>query len=96
MKERVTIALKGACMGFADAIPGVSGGTMALILGIYSRFVGAISSLGPATIPMLFKGKLNPSFIQPDVLHIMAVGLVFVILMYGLLHRHKKSMFMFF
>jgi len=42
-------------MGFADAIPGVSGGTMALILGIYSQFVAAISSLGPSTIPLLFK-----------------------------------------
>ncbi len=55
MRERVVIALKGACMGFADAIPGVSGGTMALILGIYSRFVAAISSLGPSTLPLLLK-----------------------------------------
>ena len=45
MRQRVILALKGACMGFADAIPGVSGGTMALILGIYERFVDAVSAV---------------------------------------------------
>jgi uncharacterized membrane protein len=43
-------------MGFADAIPGVSGGTMALILGIYERFIAALGSIGPAMLPMLLKG----------------------------------------
>ena len=37
-------ALYGLLMGGADIIPGVSGGTMALIVGIYERLVGAISS----------------------------------------------------
>ncbi len=35
---------KGLCMGAADVVPGVSGGTMALILGIYGRFIDAIKS----------------------------------------------------
>ena len=35
-------------MGAADVIPGVSGGTVALILGIYPRLVGAVGSVGPA------------------------------------------------
>lgn len=34
----------GLLMGGADVIPGVSGGTMALIVGVYERLVGAISS----------------------------------------------------
>jgi len=37
-------ALRGFCMGSADIIPGVSGGTMALILGIYERLLQAIRS----------------------------------------------------
>ena len=37
--------VKGACMGAADLVPGVSGGTMALILGIYARLVGSIRNL---------------------------------------------------
>jgi putative membrane protein len=36
--------LYGLLMGGADVIPGVSGGTMALIVGVYERLVGAISS----------------------------------------------------
>lgn len=55
MRERIIVAMKGACMGLADAIPGVSGGTMALILGIYERFIGAISALGPTTLGMMVR-----------------------------------------
>jgi len=40
----VRYLLYGLLMGGADIIPGVSGGTMALIVGIYERLVGAISS----------------------------------------------------
>lgn len=39
----LAIAARGLVMGVADIIPGVSGGTMALILGIYDRLVTAIS-----------------------------------------------------
>ena len=35
--------VRGVCMGGADIVPGVSGGTVALILGIYERLVTAIS-----------------------------------------------------
>ncbi|MEM6395715.1 MAG: DUF368 domain-containing protein [Bacteroidota bacterium] len=43
-----TLILKGAAMGMAEAIPGVSGGTIAFITGIYERLLNAIQSiLGP-------------------------------------------------
>lgn len=38
------LAIKGFCMGMADLVPGVSGGTMAFILGIYERLLAAIRS----------------------------------------------------
>jgi len=44
----LVVYLKGAAMGAADAVPGVSGGTIALITGIYERLVGAIAALDPA------------------------------------------------
>jgi putative membrane protein len=44
-KETPLLALKGFLMGSADIVPGVSGGTMALIVGIYNRLIHAISSL---------------------------------------------------
>ncbi len=40
----VRYVLSGMLMGGADIIPGVSGGTMALVVGVYERLVGAISS----------------------------------------------------
>ena len=43
--EAPGLIARGACMGAAEVIPGVSGGTMALILGIYPRLIAAISRL---------------------------------------------------
>jgi uncharacterized membrane protein len=43
-------------MGIADVIPGVSGGTLALILGIYERFIGGLSAIGPRMLNNLRKG----------------------------------------
>ena len=40
----VSVYLKGVAMGAADAVPGVSGGTIALIAGIYDRLLGAITA----------------------------------------------------
>jgi len=42
-----TLALKGMAMGIAEIIPGVSGGTIAFITGIYERLMLAIKSIGP-------------------------------------------------
>ena len=39
MKSYLAIFFKGMVMGFAELIPGVSGGTIALILGIYMRII---------------------------------------------------------
>ncbi|AKH97998.1 DUF368 domain-containing protein [Halanaeroarchaeum sulfurireducens] len=47
-RELLTVYLKGFAMGAADAVPGVSGGTIALITGIYDRLVGAIAALDVA------------------------------------------------
>lgn len=52
-------ALKGACMGAADVIPGVSGGTIAFIMGIYDEFVGSIASINATALKLLFKGKFR-------------------------------------
>jgi putative membrane protein len=46
-RELVSVYLKGAAMGAADTIPGVSGGTIALIVGVYERFVRAVTALDP-------------------------------------------------
>lgn len=43
MKESILLVIKGFIMGIANIIPGVSGGTLAIILGIYEKFIGALS-----------------------------------------------------
>jgi len=45
----------GAIIGIANIIPGVSGGTMALILGFYERLIGAINTISIKTIIILLK-----------------------------------------
>ncbi len=56
-KEAATLALKGLCMGSADIIPGVSGGTIALITGIYGNLLQAIKSLDIQFIRRLLSGE---------------------------------------
>ncbi|SUD89962.1 DUF368 domain-containing protein [Psychrobacter phenylpyruvicus] len=46
-KDLVATYVKGMAMGAADIVPGVSGGTIALIAGIYERLINAIGSIGP-------------------------------------------------
>lgn len=46
-------------MGSADVIPGVSGGTIAFITGIYDRLLGAISAVNIANLKLLFKGDFK-------------------------------------
>ncbi len=54
--DSLVIFLKGMLMGMADIVPGVSGGTMALITGIYERFIGALSSINFRFLGRLAKG----------------------------------------
>jgi len=66
MKSYLSIFLKGMIMGFAELIPGVSGGTIALILGIYKRLVEAISNINLAFLKGAFSGSLKQSWNQAD------------------------------
>ena len=45
IKDNVILFIKGFIMGIANVIPGVSGGTLAVILGIFKDFVGSISNI---------------------------------------------------
>jgi len=50
------IVARGFVMGAADVVPGVSGGTMALVLGIYPRFITALSALDLGLLRALVVG----------------------------------------
>ena len=58
-----TLLLKGITMGAADVVPGVSGGTMALILGIYEELITSLRALGrPPFWRALLSGRLGKAF----------------------------------
>ena len=59
LKDYLMIGVKGACMGAADVIPGVSGGTIAFITGIYDEFVGSIARIDAEAVRLLLRGKLR-------------------------------------
>src|SRR5574344_2154940 len=50
-KEFINRALGGFCMALADAVPGVSGGTIAFILGFYDDFITSLDDLFRGTMP---------------------------------------------
>ncbi|MCP1313249.1 DUF368 domain-containing protein [Halomonas sp. 707D7] len=60
--RRVSIFLKGAGMGAADAVPGVSGGTIAFITGIYEELILTIKQFGPSAWPAWRQGGLRGLF----------------------------------
>lgn len=59
MPKWLKIYLSGALMGAADVVPGVSGGTVAFILGVYDRLIAALSGVNKDSISMLFKGDFE-------------------------------------
>lgn len=54
-KDHVLLAVKGMAMGAADVVPGVSGGTIALLTGIYDELLHSLKQLGPAALLLLFR-----------------------------------------
>lgn len=59
MKETINLFLKGAAIGAANIIPGVSGGTLALITGIFERLINSVKSFNLTAAKLLFSGKFK-------------------------------------
>ena len=59
IKEAFLILIRGLLMGSADIVPGVSGGTIALITGIYGHLIEAISNIRFGFLKPLVKGDFK-------------------------------------
>ncbi|HEX7004533.1 MAG TPA: DUF368 domain-containing protein [Trueperaceae bacterium] len=100
----IPIYLRGVAMGAADIIPGVSGGTMALILGIYERLIEALRSIArPPFLRALFSGKFGRAFAIIDAAFLVALvaGIATSVvtlarLLSHLLETHPEFVFAFF
>jgi putative membrane protein len=67
--------LKGVAMGAANVIPGVSGGTIALITGIFERIINAIkNTFSIQSVKLFFTGKLKQWAAHTDFMFVMALG----------------------
>jgi len=69
------LAIKGFCMGAANVIPGVSGGTMALILGIYEELIDAIRSLNLKFLRLIALLKIRDALSSVSWPFLLPVGL---------------------
>lgn len=58
IKDYAVLTLKGMAMGAADVVPGVSGGTIAFIAGIYDELINSIKSINMHSLKLLFTGKI--------------------------------------
>jgi len=81
MNTHLKIFFKGFAMGIAEIIPGISGGTVALILGIYVRLINSLSEFNISFLTKLMSGKFKDAFIQIDFYFLltMAFGMIFAI-----------------
>lgn len=53
--ESASVFIRGMAMGAADVVPGVSGGTIAFITGIYARFIGSLNAIDLECLKLLCK-----------------------------------------
>jgi len=102
MINKIILAAKGFCMGAADVVPGVSGGTMAFILGIYERLIAAIRSFDVVWLQHVFKLELKPAlqrphfgFLIPLVIGIFCALVFFtrIVPLPILLHTHPEAIY---
>ncbi|MGB7323448.1 MAG: DUF368 domain-containing protein [Rubripirellula sp.] len=81
--------VRGFCMGAADTVPGVSGGTVALILGHYTRLVTAISHVDSQLFGLVKEKQLAAAARHLDVRFLAALGLGIatgIVTLSGLMH----------
>jgi putative membrane protein len=103
MKQHLGIFARGLAMGAADLVPGVSGGTVALITGIYDELLKAISSFDLGLVSTWKAGGFRAVWrhINGSFLTALAMGIgTSIIALSGLLHylleheRHRTVQFL--
>ena len=73
MNSYIIYFLKGMAVGLANIIPGVSGGTIALITGIFERLINAIKSFGISSLTLLLKGQFKEFAKKTDLYFLIAL-----------------------
>lgn len=74
MNQFFSNLLKGIGIGTANVIPGVSGGTIALLTGIFERLIDSLKSFNLTAIKLLFSGKFKEFAKYTDLIFLCSVG----------------------
>ena len=74
LARHLLVFVKGFCMGAADVVPGVSGGTMAFILGIYTRLLEAIRAFDLQLLRHLSHGQIRLAVKHTDLFFLIVLG----------------------
>jgi len=95
VRKAISLSVKGICMGSADVIPGVSGGTIALITGIYEDLIAALRSLDMKMVRKILSFDIKGAIADVHIRFLSALfsGIMIAIislaqLMNYLLHHH--------
>jgi putative membrane protein len=83
-KDWILLFLKGFAMGAANVIPGVSGGTVAFITGIYERLINALKSFDTEAIKLFFKGQFKALLKHVDFGFLLTLGLGIIVSVFTL------------
>lgn len=75
MNQYLANFFKGIAVGTANVIPGVSGGTIALITGIFERLINALKSFNLTALKLLFKGDIKGFIKHTDFWFLVSIGL---------------------
>lgn len=75
MNEWFSVFLKGFAMGAANVVPGVSGGTIAFITGIYERLINALKSFDVQAIRLILSGQVKAFIAYVDFWFLLSLGL---------------------
>lgn len=74
MNQFFSNLLKGIGIGTANVIPGVSGGTIAFLTGIFERLIDSLKSFNLTAIKLLFSGKFKEFAKYTDLIFLCSVG----------------------
>jgi putative membrane protein len=73
--RKLNLIIKGFCIGSADVIPGVSGSTIAFILGIYPKLINAIKSFDSKWLSMIFSLNFRSALQRPNFNFLIPLGI---------------------
>tara|TARA_A100000164_G_C21927145_1_gene783682 strand:+ start:310 stop:1254 length:945 start_codon:yes stop_codon:yes gene_type:complete len=100
ISNNFSVFLKGIAMGFADLMPGVSGGTIALILGVYKKLIESIDAISVKNFKTLtldlFWKKINGNFLVSLFTGILSAVFTLSFLIDYLIHTYPIALWSFF